>query len=86
MVSPFLSARTRQKIRILGTDMSPLHDEIDPQVFYTQMIERNIWLANVVNGMDYFKKYHAHARFTQNLERDITRLTPMKENCQIVKY
>lgn len=32
IVSPFLSARTRQKIRILGSDHSSLQDEIDPQV------------------------------------------------------
>lgn len=31
-VLPFLSARTRQKIRILGSDLSALQDEIDPQV------------------------------------------------------
>ncbi|CAM9672586.1 unnamed protein product [Pylaiella littoralis] len=31
VVSPFLSARTRQKIRILGSDLSALQDEIDPQ-------------------------------------------------------
>ncbi|CAM9346518.1 unnamed protein product, partial [Hapterophycus canaliculatus] len=31
MVSPFLSARTRQKIRILGSDLRDLRDEIDPQ-------------------------------------------------------
>ena len=32
VVSPFLSARTRQKIRILGSDLTALQDEIDPQV------------------------------------------------------
>lgn len=32
VVSPFLSARTRQKIRILGSDLTVLQDEIDPQV------------------------------------------------------
>eukprot|EP00752_Nemacystus_decipiens_P010301 g9177.t2 len=31
VVSPFLSARTRQKIRILGSDLAALQDEIDPQ-------------------------------------------------------
>ncbi|CAB1116664.1 unnamed protein product [Ectocarpus sp. CCAP 1310/34] len=32
VVSPFLSARTRQKIRILGSDLTVLQDEIDPQL------------------------------------------------------
>eukprot|EP00903_Cladosiphon_okamuranus_P010349 g9792.t1 len=31
VVSPFLSARTLQKIRILGSDLTVLQDEIDPQ-------------------------------------------------------
>ncbi|CAN0063251.1 unnamed protein product [Ectocarpus fasciculatus] len=31
VVSPFLSARTRQKIRILGSDLTVLQDEIAPQ-------------------------------------------------------
>ena len=32
VVSPFLSARTRQKIRTLGSELSALQDDIDPKV------------------------------------------------------
>lgn len=37
VVSPFLSARTRQKIRILGSDLTVLQDEIAPQVSGVQL-------------------------------------------------
>lgn len=37
VVSPFLSARTRQKIRTLGSELSALQDDIDPKVGWVML-------------------------------------------------
>lgn len=47
VVSPFLSARTRQKIRILGSDLSALQDEIDPQVGGSAIKRAEWWFVSI---------------------------------------